>query len=222
MRRVMVLLGALSAIALSARANIFDYDADPGGGYQYYFAGGAGRIVLDDITRADPSGALIKQINIAFYNANSFAVDATLYVFDATGTPPIGTPPIGRVGNLLHSATITGIPNGVSQLTFGTPPIGGGHQNLWIGLSVNANGAGMLLTPAPGTPDVGVSRDFFAWDQNNNGVIDTGEYFYFGGPPNPVANFAIEVLAVPEPASMIALGSGLVGLLALRRRRQRV
>jgi hypothetical protein len=41
MRRVMVLLGALSAIALSAHANIIDYDADPGGGYQYYFPGGA-------------------------------------------------------------------------------------------------------------------------------------------------------------------------------------
>jgi hypothetical protein len=44
MRRVMVLLGALSAIALSAHANIVDFDNDPGAGYQFYFAGGAGRM----------------------------------------------------------------------------------------------------------------------------------------------------------------------------------
>jgi hypothetical protein len=56
MRRVMVLLGALSAIALSAHANIIDFDNDPGGGYQRYFPGGANKMVLDDVGRANPSG----------------------------------------------------------------------------------------------------------------------------------------------------------------------
>jgi hypothetical protein len=110
MRRVMVLLGALSAIALSAHANIVDFDNDPGGGYQYYFPGGANKIVLDDVGRADPNGALIKQINIVFFNANSFAVNATLYVFDATGAG-------GGVGNLLFTATISNIPNGLFLLS---------------------------------------------------------------------------------------------------------
>jgi hypothetical protein len=177
MRRVMVLLGALSAIALSARANIVDFDNDPGGGYQYYFAGGANQMVLDDVGRADPNGALIKQINIVFVNANSFAVNATLYVFDATGAG-------GGVGNLLYTATINNIPNGLFQLQFGTPPIGGGQQNLWIGLAANADRAGMVLSPNP-NPTVGTSADVFAWDQNGNGVIDNNRILLFRRPPQP-------------------------------------
>jgi hypothetical protein len=98
--------------------------------------------VLDDVGRADPNGALIKQINIRFFNANSFAVNATLYVYDATGAS-------GGVGNLLFTATIQNIPNGLFQLQFGTPNIGGGHQNLWIGLAANAANAGMVLSPNP-------------------------------------------------------------------------
>ena len=216
MRRVMVLLGALSAIALSAHANIVDFDNDPGGGYQFYFPGGAGRRVLDDVNRV--SALPIKEIRIVFFNANAFAVNATLYVYAATGGAGTGV----NNGALLYTATINNIPNGLFLLSFGTPNIAAGFQNLWIGLAANADRAGMVLSPNP-YPAPGTSDDVFAWDQNNNGVIDTGEYFFFGGPPNnPVANFAIEVYAIPEPASMIALGSGLVGLLALRRRRQRV
>ena len=207
MKRAIALLGVISALTLSAQANIVDFDNDPGQGYQFYYPGGANRIVLDDVGRSLPGGARIKQINIRFFNANQTAVNATLYVYDATGAN-------GGVGNLLYTTTIQSIPNGVLQLQFGTPSIGGGQQNLWIGLAASAANAGMVLSPNP-NPTVGTSQDVFAWDQNGNGSIDTNEYFFFGG--NPVANFAIQVL-VPEPASMVALGAGLTGLLGLRRR----
>ncbi|MGQ9901644.1 MAG: hypothetical protein ACUVR1_05445, partial [Fimbriimonadales bacterium] len=198
MKRFLALVGMVSALALGAQANVVDFDNDPGAGYQYYYP--QPNRVLDDVTRDASFGLLpIKQINIAIFNRNATPVDATLYVYDAD---PFTAGP----GTLLFTDVLTGIPNGVFQLQFATPNIAAGVGDLWIGLAFNSAQVGMLLSPNP-NPTIGSSNDVFAWDQNGNSVIDSNEYFYFGG--NPVANFAIEVLAVPEPASMIALGAGL-------------
>jgi hypothetical protein len=68
--------------------------------------------------------------------------------------------------------------------------------------------------PNPGSE--GLLPDAFYRDANGDGIIQIGEARTFGD-PRTSDNLAI-ALWVPEPASMVALGVGLAGLLALRRR----
>jgi hypothetical protein len=84
-----------------------------------------------------------------------------------------------------------------------------------------------VLPSAPaGAYELGLNR-LAGFDLDGNGSLIGSEGVTvrtnFGTNGNPNSDYGQRfsvTLVVPEPASMIALGSGLVGLLALRRRRQ--
>lgn len=72
----------------------------------------------------------------------------------------------------------------------------------------DANGLGSAIRYT-----VGSSGDYFI---GVTGFPDNG----FSGGHSQFGKYALTISIIPEPASMVALGSGLLGLLAIRRRRR--
>ena len=85
-------------------------------------------------------------------------------------------------------------------------PVGNGSGRAFV---CTTNGAGAIGSPIGGSDGLFDSTYFnVSWGAAAN-IVGAGE-----------ANFAYGVQAIPEPASMLALGAGLAGLLGLRRRRK--
>jgi hypothetical protein len=85
-------------------------------------------------------------------------------------------------------------------------PVGNGSGRAFV---CTTNGAGAIGAPIGGSDGLFDSTYFnVSWGAAAN-IVGTGE-----------ANFAYGIQAIPEPASMLALGAGLAGLLGLRRRRK--
>lgn len=162
----------------------------------YYYPGGVGVIVADDVLRT--TSLPIAQISFAYY-APTDAPDVVMYIYDLNNSnlpaPLLASYNLGTLNGAGAWAYTITLPSPLSA-----------PSDVWIGFSFSVDDAGLLMYDPP---TIGSSDDVFMKD--NNGL------FYFGG--DPKANFYLETVPVPEPASLLALGSGVIGLFALHRRR---
>ena len=226
---------ALGAVAMSS-AQALMYDSVPATVTNYFAPGGATnqagntitRLMADDIDMIDAfPGAQITSFAFTLVNANTTTVSFRPRVrfYALTGTTAT------TLGNYITGYTLNPVSMTANSATTYTVNIGAGFNVpndffLWAGLTFDNNTGATGATAAQldnigwavGQPTVGTSDDIFFRTTNAGSFVQNnpaGSYSFFNG--NPPANFAFRLNAVPEPASMIALGAGLLAIMRRRR-----
>lgn len=164
----------------------------------------------------------VTQFKIALSSTGPVAIDR-LDVWFYKNDGPDWTGIIRAPGTELWSASKSQIEvNGRTTVTFDAPNITVPDSFIWIAYARSADGTASpagLATYDP--PTIGGSADGF-WDHNIGSSEDADGKWYWQdfAPDGVVANFGAEIIAVPEPASILLLAMG--GAAVIRTRRSRL
>lgn len=222
MKRITLIAAlAVSAVASQAQQIVYQNMTNMATA-SYRMASGAGsslefgdQLALAGTFRTITQVRSILQVQGTGLGTYDFDLTLRFRALDGAGGAPstiIGTPTVYQFRGLAEGAGATAaaytltlgglnvtVPNNVA-VTFGLTRVGG-----------NTGGVGFQFNAA-NPPAIGASDPTFFWRENTAG--GTFGAFNFGGTN---ANVAMELTAVPEPASMAALGIGAVALLRRRR-----